>query len=503
MYLTRARTLPSSFQAERQRLAARFVKDEFESMADFQARIGAHNARVRDLNDRIRAFLESAPTRPPASALGAIMAGSLRAAYGSPSLANVSYDADAEVFLADLEPAAAADLGVPRRVALRVPRLQARGLKPRLVASAPVITFEVTAEGTLRYSSAHLELDGKKLALEATDATQIAAAPVPVVTVLAPAAPAAQSSDWVVPQVSIALDPGVARLEKEVLARERDQALQEATRRQKADLEARLARLTSTSVEGGPDDLGPRLAKGTATPDPHRYAFVVGVSTYDSVAPVSFADRAAELFGRFATARLGVPESQTVVLTNGKATGTAIKGRLKGLLNRVQRGDTVYVYYAGHGLPGRDGNGTYLVPSDCVEGSYEDPDLRLDAVCAALESTGAGRIVVVLDACFAGKSGPKDLLFKGVAPVRIVAKGPTIDPARTTLLLASGAEQFANEYRDRSNRLFSYWLLKGLMDRPDDLAAAFTRARVEVDRLSRVRGVAYTQTPELVGRAEL
>ena len=39
------------------------------------------------------------------------------------------------------------------------------------------------------------------------------------------------------------------------------------------------------------------------------------------------------------------------------------------------------------------------------------------------------------------------------------------------------------------------------MDRPDDLAGAFTRARAEVDRLSRVRGMAYTQTPELVGRA--
>jgi hypothetical protein len=341
-------------------------------------------------------------------------------------------------------------------------------------------------------------LDGQSLAFEAIDASALATAPTLTLTVLAPAPASADNRAWVVPQVTIQ-DPEVARLQKEVFERERQKARAEATRRTKADLEAQLASLGADS-DGGPDDLGPRLAKVSTPPDAHRYAFGVGVSRYDTVAAVPFADRAAGLFGRLATARLGVPSTNLTMLTDGKATGTALKGRFKSLLNRLQSGDTVYVYYAGHGLPGKNGKDTYLVPSDVVEGSYEDPDLRLAKLYSDLEATRAGRIVVVLDSCFSGKTGPTDILFKGVASIQISPTGPSIDPERTTLLLASGGDQFANAYGDRSNRLFSYWLIKGLLERPDDLKGAFTQAHREVDRQSRTLGPEYTQTPLMVGR---
>jgi hypothetical protein len=500
--LARARQIPPVLLAERAALAAEsFVKDEFETTSAFQARIKAHNTKVADLNERIQAFLDSAPLRVEAEDLAPITAATLREVYGDPVLGNVRYDADAGVFLADLGPPALSDLGVPDHVAIRASLDEARALKRQLLASRPELTFEISVEGALRFVGARVEIGERRLALEATEATTLASTPTATLAVLAPTLPSAENRDWVVPTVTVQ-DPEIARLEKEVLEKKRQQARAEATRRQKADLEAQLASLGADS-DGGPDDLGPRLAKASTPPDAHRYAFVVGISRYDTVAAVPFADRSAGLFGRLATARLGVPEANLTMLMDGKATGTAIKGRFKSLLNRVQAGDTVYVYYAGHGLPGKNGKDTYLVPSDVVEGSYEDPDLRLTKLYADLEGTRAGRIVVVLDSCFAGKSGPKNLLFDGVAPIQVTPTGPAIDPARTTLLLASGDDQFANVYRDRSNRLFSYFLLKGLIDRPDDLAGAFLQARQEVERRSRVLGPEYTQTPLLVGRPSL
>jgi hypothetical protein len=498
--LARARDIPPVLLAERRALAtATFVKDEFETTPDFQARIKAHNAKVRNLNDRIQAYLDSAPLRVEAEELAPITISTLREVYGDPVLGNVRYDADTGVFLADLGPPALADLGVPDHVAIKASLEEARVLKRQLLASRPELTFEISSDGALRFRGARVMVSDRSLALVATDATTLASAPTATLAVLAPGVPSGENRDWVVPTVTIQ-DPEVARLEKEVLERRRQQAREEATRRQKAELEAQLASLDS-QADGGPDDLGPRLAQAALPTDPHRYAFVVGISRYANFPSVPFADRASGLFGRLATTRLGVPETNLTVLTDAQATGTGIKGRFKSMLNRVHPGDTVYVFYAGHGLPGKDGKDTYLVPHDVVEGAYEDPGLRLDRLYADLEATRAGRIVVVLDSCFAGKASPKQNLVRDVAPIVVAATGPAIDPARTTLLLASGGDQFANVYRDRSNRLFSYFLLKGLIDRPDDLQGAFRQAREEVDRRSRVLGAEYTQTPQIVGRA--
>ena len=65
------------------------------------------------------------------------------------------------------------------------------------------------------------------------------------------------------------------------------------------------------------------------------------------------------------------------VITGADATGMKIIGRLNSLIQRLTPGDTVYFYYAGHGLAARDGNAVYVVPKDAGPGAYEVEQLSL------------------------------------------------------------------------------------------------------------------------------
>ena len=60
----------------------------------------------------------------------------------------------------------------------------------------------------------------------------------------------------------------------------------------------------------------------------------------------------------------GVPNGQIVLLQDKAATMQNIKTQLKKLLSQVQDGDTLWVYYAGHGYRGQRTKRFYMVPYD-------------------------------------------------------------------------------------------------------------------------------------------
>jgi hypothetical protein len=137
-----------------------------------------------------------------------------------------------------------------------------------------------------------------------------------------------------------------------------------------------------------------------------------------------------------------------------------------------------------------------------VAGAYEDPELRTDALYQRLTATRAARIVVILDACFSGRTGPREQLFKGVAPLQVAPRPGAVDGRRMTVLVAGEGDQFANEYREHSNRLFTYYLLKGLLEGRATLPELYPYVRDQVDEKSRRKGLDYTQTPQVLGRKD-
>jgi hypothetical protein len=250
------------------------------------------------------------------------------------------------------------------------------------------------------------------------------------------------------------------------------------------------------------DDLAPQVAAlPAARPDGRRYLFAVGVNEYDDAPGVPFADRSAQLMTELLRKRYGVPEENITLITGDDATGLKILGRLNSFVQRLTPGDTVFFYYAGHGLSGRDGKAVYVVPKDAVPGSYEVEMLSLSSLLGRFESSPAGRVVAFLDTCFSGRVSGDKSLFPGVAPlVPTEVSAPTLQSkGKVTVFLAGQANQFANDYPERGHRLFSYFLIKGLLRGSDNATEIHAAAAREVRRISAKRGAEFLQEPRLEG----
>ncbi|MDP6088413.1 MAG: caspase family protein, partial [Nitrospinota bacterium] len=60
---------------------------------------------------------------------------------------------------------------------------------------------------------------------------------------------------------------------------------------------------------------------------------------------------------RVALRRLGFPSSNVIYLTDGQATGRAVRTAFNSLIQRTGPQDRVVFFYAGHGVFSRNGNG--------------------------------------------------------------------------------------------------------------------------------------------------
>lgn len=252
------------------------------------------------------------------------------------------------------------------------------------------------------------------------------------------------------------------------------------------------------------DDLAPLIARmPAAKPDGRRYLFAVGVEQYDDAPAVPFAERTAKSMASLLGKRYGIPEENVTLITGADATGMKILGRLNSLTQRLNAGDTVYFYYTGHGLSGRDGSNVFMVPKDAVPGAYEVEMLSLGALLKRFETSKASRVVAFLDTCFSGRINQHESLFPGAAPLvpSPLPTAPAGTSGKTTLFLAGQSFQFANDYPEHGYRLFSYFLMRGLLDGVDDSHALESYVAREVRRVSAKRGAEYVQEPQLQGAA--
>ena len=143
------------------------------------------------------------------------------------------------------------------------------------------------------------------------------------------------------------------------------------------------------------------LAGSIAAQAADRLAFVVGVDTYPNLGP------GAQLERPVADARsvAGTLEGLgfKVTLLSGTVTQEAMLRRFGAFKERLQAGDTVLVYFAGHGIAIQGTN--YLLPSDvpAIEPGQEllarTRSLAETDLSAELRERGARVVVMVIDAC--------------------------------------------------------------------------------------------------------
>jgi len=183
----------------------------------------------------------------------------------------------------------------------------------------------------------------------------------------------------------------------------------------------------------------------------NSFALIIGINKYKRNTNVEYADLSALAFGDLAEKTLGIPKENIIMLLNDEATSGQIKANIELIKELTDKRGNLYVYFAGHGVPAKDGS-TYLLPSDMSADSIHlEPNLKLDSIYAKLSKAEAKNVFVFMDSCFSGKDDKGSLLFEGVAPVLKVKK-TTFDKSKMTIFTAGSSKNFSNQYKEKKHK---------------------------------------------------
>ena len=246
---------------------------------------------------------------------------------------------------------------------------------------------------------------------------------------------------------------------------------------------------------GAPAAVAAAPATAPASPDidelptaraarPHSYAIVIGIEHYREKLPnADFAVGDAKLAAQYFERALGVPEANVALLTDDRASKSDFEKYFERWLpNRVAAGDTVYVYYSGHGAPNPAKGDAYLVPYDGDPTYIEETGYSVKRLFDQLAKLPAKQVYVAMDSCFSGAGG-RSVIAQGARPLVSVVQADV--PANLTVLAASAGNQISNSYQEKGHGLFTYFFLKGLKEKGDDFHAVFDYLKPEVSRVAR------------------
>jgi len=124
----------------------------------------------------------------------------------------------------------------------------------------------------------------------------------------------------------------------------------------------------------------------------------------------------------------------------------------------------VYIYYAGHGAPGEEGD-AYLVPTDTDSQTIQLTGYQLSTLYSNLGKLPAKSVTVILEACFSGGSQSGSLISKA-SPIIITPK-KTMIPANVKVIAAGSERQMASWEEDSSHSLFTKYFLKAMSGEGD------------------------------------
>ena len=238
-------------------------------------------------------------------------------------------------------------------------------------------------------------------------------------------------------------------------------------------------------------------------PDKTKWAIIISPEVYDETDDVAYSINSGKMFEQVALKVLHVSDRRIYSLIGADATTGKIKNRLNKLMKFVRPGDTIYFYYSGHGIPDIETKEPYILPKD-LDPAYvsDEEEFKLSSIYSRLQDSKATKIVAFVDSCFSGATDNKTL-FKGVAAPRIKAKTIEIDKTKMVVLTAGQDKQFSNMYEDKKMRLFSYFLMKNLIDGKKSIGEVYKSTKESVEKTSFEIGDQYYQSPTLSGNSKM
>lgn len=483
------------------------VKDEFETLAQFNARVSKWNIAAEGLNADIKAHYENLSRLPLAKRARAFER-ALAQAYGNPELRDIHYEPETARFFATLK--ASLDPDFKRVVSISIPNDQARAVKAQLESEKNGLDVElrVTEHNELIWGQPRVRIDNKVIVAQFVDkdfippSTTATADDLQLKTITPPSIVSLPQTA----NVKVIEDPALNKLKMEVLQKEREKAELAARQAEEKRLRDRLAELNQQTRTDYIDDLPALISKRPAAKaNPNLHVLAIGINDYADVPDVPFADRSAQQFAEIAQKLLGAQSQNVIVLTDGQATLGRLLSRLNTLLNRLGPQDQLLFYYAGHGVPSKDGAGAHLLAQDGGPGSYEQPDLQLSKIYAVIAKSKVGQAKIFIDACFSGRSGKDTIVFEGIAPVVVKPRQSFPDSERIAVMTAGRGDQFSNQDKARGHRLFSYHLMRIILEDGTklEIGQLHQRLRQRVLEESRRIGPEFEQEPELQGNGRM
>ena len=222
--------------------------------------------------------------------------------------------------------------------------------------------------------------------------------------------------------------------------------------------------------------------------NPNRIALIIGNEDYSGTLNaeinVEYAKNDAIIFKQYALNTLGVPEENMNFLPNSTAGEMRRNIDLTAkLLEKMGPSAELIFYYAGHGLPDESTRTPYLIPVD-VDASNLDAAIKLSDVYAKFGNSGAGRIIIFLDACFSGGGRNQGLL--SARAVKIAPRNEAIT-GNMIVFAASSGEQSALPLKREKHGIFTFFLLKKLQETGGNITyndlAAYISQNVSVESL--------------------
>lgn len=138
-------------------------------------------------------------------------------------------------------------------------------------------------------------------------------------------------------------------------------------------------------------------------------------------------------------------------------------------LQPVRKGDTVLFYFSGHGVA--DAERGYLVPIGARMAVIREESIGLDTVMEYLRDSGAGKVLVLLDACHSGMAkvgAPTEAMGEGFEKSIVLEPRPEYEAEGEVVLASCQPEQYSYPYDPgaafsvQNRSLFTHFVLQGL-----------------------------------------
>lgn len=207
----------------------------------------------------------------------------------------------------------------------------------------------------------------------------------------------------------------------------------------------------------------------------------------------------------------GYPEKNVQLLLDEQATRANIIEGLHRLASTGRPGDTVFLFFSGHGCQRtlEPDAGTYLCPVDFDSDDPRGTGIETNELSTLIGTIPAARVVVVLDACHSEGA----VFLKTVEEEKRLTFGfrnPALDKLATgagrVVLSSCKDEETSMTYVEKGHSLFTYFLLNGLrgasMDRGDGLIRVLDLFHYVSEEVPRNARSGHKQHPVLKAHAE-